>query len=96
MQIREYKNWIPIKNGIKEHVIVNVKITISARKIMVGICENSKYLKSIANISVIECDEIICYGNCTYNNDNYYSNKCSKKIVIVKKSDIAILCTQLY
>ena len=37
MQIREYKNWIPIKNGIKEHVIVNVKIVISARKIMVGI-----------------------------------------------------------
>ena len=43
---------------------MNVKIMVSAKKDYIWnpntyICENSKYLKSIANTSVITCDEII-------------------------------------
>ena len=43
---------IQIKNGIMKPV--NVKINLST-----CICENSKYLKSIADTSVISCEEII-------------------------------------
>ena len=43
---------IQIKNGIMKPV--NVKINLST-----CICENSKYLKSIADTSVIACEEII-------------------------------------
>ena len=55
---------IQIKNGIIKHVNMNVKIMVSAKKDYIWnpstyICENSKYLKSIANTSVITCDEII-------------------------------------
>ena len=55
---------IQIKNGIIKHVNVNIKIIISAKKDYswnpsTCICENSKYLKSIADTSVIECEEII-------------------------------------
>ena len=43
---------------------MNIKIIINVKKDYswnpsTCICENSKYLKSIANISVTECDEII-------------------------------------
>ena len=44
------------------------------------ICENSKYLKSIADTSVLACDEIISCGYCVKNNDNYNSNKCNQKL----------------
>ena len=38
---------------------MSVKIIVSAKKIIVCICKNNKYLKSIADTSVIECDEVI-------------------------------------
>ena len=45
---------------------MNVKIIVSAKKIIVAICnpstciyDNSKYLKSIVDTSVTECDEIL-------------------------------------
>ena len=55
---------IQIKNGITKHVNVNVKVIVHAKKDyswnpITCIFENSKYLKSIADTSVIECDEII-------------------------------------
>ena len=49
-------------NNIK-HVNVNVNIIGSAKKIIVGICGKSKYLKHIANASVTECDEIVIVMN---------------------------------
>ena len=47
-----------------KHVNVSVKIIVSAKKdyswnLSTYICENSKYLKSIADTLVIACDEII-------------------------------------
>ena len=47
-----------------KNVNVNIKIIVSAKKSYswnpsTYNCENSKYLKSIADTSVIECDEII-------------------------------------
>ena len=58
------QHLIEIKNGIIKHVIVIVKIFRSAKKDYswnpsTCICENSKYLKSMADTSVITCDEII-------------------------------------
>ena len=58
------KHAIQKKNGIIKDVYVNVKIIVSAKKIIVGmiatcICENSKYLKSIADTSVTQCDKIV-------------------------------------
>ena len=54
---------IQIRNGLIKHVNVNVKIIVSAKKYSwnprICICENSKYPKSIADTSVIACDEII-------------------------------------
>ena len=55
---------IQIKNGLIKHVNVNVKIILSVKKITVEFLahwtfENSKYLKSIADTSVIMCDKII-------------------------------------
>ena len=55
---------IQIKNGITKDVNVNVKIIVHANKNYVRnpstcICENSGYLISIADNSVIACDEII-------------------------------------
>ena len=47
-----------IKNGIAKLVNVNVKKSYSLNS-STCICENSIYLKSIADISVIEYDEII-------------------------------------
>ena len=49
---------IQIKNGIIKHVNVNVKIIVSAKKDYswnsgICICEKSKYLKSIADTSLI-------------------------------------------
>ena len=49
---------IQIKNGIIKHVNVNVKIIVSAKKdyswnSSICICEKSKYLKSIADTSLI-------------------------------------------
>ena len=41
---------------------MNIKIIVSAKKIIVGIqciCDNSKYFKSIADTSVTECDKIV-------------------------------------
>ena len=57
---------IQIKNGIIKHVNVNVKIIISAKRIIVGILAHvcdSKYLKRIADTSVITCDETISVIN---------------------------------
>ena len=51
-----------INNRIIQHVDVNVKIIVNAKKIVIwnpSTCENGKYLKSIADTSVIACDEII-------------------------------------
>ena len=35
------------------------------------ICEDSKYLKSVIDDSVIACNEIICYGYCINNNHKW-------------------------
>ena len=48
------------------------------------ICENNKYLKSIADTSVAECDEIVIVmdivstkkTNTIAKKDKYYNNKC--------------------
>ena len=50
------------KNGIINHVNENVKIIISVIKDYcwnpsIFTCENSKYLKSVADTSVIECNK---------------------------------------
>ena len=55
---------IRIKNGVIKHVNVNVKIIIKCKKDYswnpsTCVCENIKYLKSIADNSVTQCDEII-------------------------------------
>ena len=64
---------VHIKNGIIKHVNVNVKIIAKVElskkcqimkkdyswNISTYVCENSKYLKSIADTSVITCYEII-------------------------------------
>ena len=55
---------IQVKNGITKHVNVSVKIYCKCKKDYswnpsTCICEKSKYLKSITDTSVIECDEII-------------------------------------
>ena len=53
---------IQYKHGTIKYVNVNTKIFISAKKTVVGIladvyiCENSKYLKSVAVTSVTEFD----------------------------------------
>ena len=41
-------------------------------------CENSKYLKSIADTLVNR--KYICYGYCINKNNEYYSNKCVNKL----------------
>ena len=38
---------------------MNVKIIVSAKKISTCICENRKYLKSVADTLVVECDKIV-------------------------------------
>ena len=78
------KHAIQKKNGIIKDVYVNVKIIVSAKKIIVGmiatcICENSKYLKSIADTSVTQCDKIVNVMDIVStkkNKNEYYSNKC--------------------
>ena len=55
---------IQIKNGITKDVNWNVKIIVHANKDhgrnpSTCICENGRYLKSIADNSVIACDKII-------------------------------------
>ena len=55
---------IQIKNEIIKHVNVNIKITVSAEKDYnwnprTCICENSKFIKSIAATSMTEYDEIV-------------------------------------
>ena len=47
-----------------KHVNVNVKVNVSAKKDYRSnprtcICENSKYLKSIADTLIIKCDKIL-------------------------------------
>ena len=43
------------------------------------ICENSKYLKSVVDTSVTECDEIvIVMNNLSTNKDKCYNNNCCK------------------
>ena len=74
----EYKNY----QKCKEDYSSNLSICI---------CENSKYLKSIAHTSKIECDEIICYEYCINNKDKYYSNKCKKNCHSKKVRDCYIL-----
>ena len=50
---------IQVKNGIIKHVNVNVKIIVSARKIIIGILAHVFVRMVISNTSVIECNEII-------------------------------------
>ena len=84
---------IQIKNGILKHVNLNVKIIASAKKDYswnpsTYICENSKYLKSIADTSVTEYDEIVIVMDiestkkdkcCSNNKDKCYAyNKFNK------------------
>ena len=77
---------IQVENGIIKHAFINIKIIISAKKDYrwnpsTCTCEISKYLKSIANTSVIKSDEIISVMNIEmYKNDKCYSNKCNKKL----------------
>ena len=60
---------------------MNVKIIVSAKKIVVEIpsicvCENSKYLKTVADTSVTECDQIVIVMDIiSTKKDKYYSNK---------------------
>ena len=55
---------IQLKNGISKHANVNIKIIVHEKKNNYSwnpstcICENSKYLKIIADTSVTEYDEI--------------------------------------
>ena len=52
---------IQIKNKIIKHVHVNVKIIVSAKSWNPNTCtyQDSKYLRSIADNSVVDCDKII-------------------------------------
>ena len=55
-----------IKHGITKHANVNPKIIVMQRRWYLEctcICENSRYLKSIADTSVAACDEIIIVMN---------------------------------
>ena len=55
---------IQIKNGIIKHVNANVKIIVSAKKIIIGILAHVLLrIASIADTSVIEDDEIISVMN---------------------------------
>ena len=59
---------IRAKNGIVKHVNVNAKNYCKCKKDYswnpsTCICENSKYLKSVADTSVTDCDEIIIFMN---------------------------------
>ena len=84
---------IQITYGITKLVNVNIKIIVHAKKIIVAIlpstciCENSKYLNSIADTSVIECDEII---------NTIATNVASTASINCYKEEIAIFCTQFY
>ena len=51
------------KNWIMKHVSVNVKIIINSWNPSTCVCENNKNLKSIADTSVIEDDEVISIMN---------------------------------
>ena len=59
------------------------------------ISEKSKYLKSIANDSVIACDEIICYGYCFNKNGKYYSKNITANCHSKKVRDCYIVQTVL-
>lgn len=61
---------IKIKDGIMKHVNVSGKIVVHLKKVITGstcICENSKYMKSITDTSVIaycikkKANTIDCY-----------------------------------
>ena len=63
IQIMSFKSCNS-NHGIIKHVYVNVKTIVHAKKIIswnpsTCLCENNNYLKSIADNSVIEYDEII-------------------------------------
>ena len=45
-----------------KHVNVNVKVMVTRKKI-ICICENSKYLKSVADTSVTNRDKIVVVMN---------------------------------
>ena len=52
---------IQIKNGIVINVNISVQVILGAKKIIfwnpsICVCENCKFLKSIADASVIACD----------------------------------------
>ena len=94
---------IQIKNGIIRHVSVNVKIILHAKKIIVEILTyisgNSKYLKSIADTSVTECDKIITFMDTVSTKKKYYTTNVSRTASInchsMKVSDCFILHTVL-
>ena len=75
---------IQIKNGITKLVNVNVNVNVSWNP-STGICENSKYLRSIANTSVIQCDEIITILN-------IISTKKANNIVANVTSNVSVNC----
>ena len=97
---------IQIKNGIIKHVNVNVKIIVSAKKdyrwnSSTCICEKSKYLKSIADTSLIACEKkakyyttnvsINCHNeNVRYKFDCYISHTILLAIILLLI--ITIIC----
>ena len=93
-----------MKNGIIKHVNVNVKkyrkcIKDCSWNTSTCICEKSKYLKSIADASVIACDGIISVMDIVSTNMTNTKQQIWQRIVIVKKKNInliAIFCIQFY
>ena len=97
---------IQIKNGIIKHV--NVLLLPMSILYMqkdynwnpsTCICENSKYLKSIADTSVIECDEIItAMGIVSTKKTNAIATNVTSTASVNchSKNEMAIFCTQFY
>ena len=89
-----------MQNGIIRHANVNVKIIISGILLKdyswnpsTCICENSKYLKSIAYTSVTECDEvIIVMDNILTKITNTIATKKTNTIVTNVTSTASINC----
>ena len=81
-----------------KHANVSVKIIVHAKKIMVEIlahiCENGKYLKIIADSSMIACNEIIHVTCCRYfinKRGKYYHIVCASTM-LTNSDDKKIRC----
>ena len=79
---------IQIKNGTIKHVNVNVNIIVTANKTC--ICENSNYLKSIADTWVIACDKIISVMNIV--STNMTNTIATVSLAIILLLIITIIC----